>query len=393
MGGSKLKEFVNGYIMVRAESLNPEKFINMSARYGIGMWDIERINFTTIEFKMRYTQYRKLKTIINRTNSKTKIIKKHGVNFVLSKASRRKFFVLGIFTFIAIIFYLSSIVWILDISGNKKIDKQIVYDAVKNAGLKEGKIKYGVNLREIEANVLRQLDQVSVINIRLIGTKAKIEVVERTMPPSIIPTDKPANIVASKEGIITKVLSYKGQPTVKAGDYVRKNQILVSGIVTNGENVPLKIVHAMADITAKTWYEAIEEISLDYKQEVRTGNVKHKSYMNVLNKKIPTKNDNIDFKKYDKIEEKSMVKLRGREMPVEKVNEYYYEKIEVRKKLTTEEALNIAIEKAEDKVKNEIPKDAKVLDKKIEKNIEEGKVMVKLLYIAEEKIGLQMEIK
>lgn len=393
MSGSTLKDFLNGYIIVRAECLNPEKFINLSSRYGIKMWDIQRMNFTTIEFKMKYFQYRKLKSIIRKTNSKTKIIHKFGANFMFHKMSRRKFFVAGIVIFLGIIFYLSSSIWKLEITGNRKVDTKTIYDSVRKAGLKEGRFKQDIDLRDIESGVLRDLKEISLINIKFIGTKAKIEIVERTMPPEIVPADKPANITAFKEGIILNVLSYKGQPLVKIGDYVRKDQVLISGIITDSSNVPLKIVHAMGKVVAKTWYEAVEEVSLNYVYESRTGKVKQKTYIMVLGKKVYIKNDEIDFKKYDKIEEKTLVNIRGKEMPVERVTEYYFEKVDLRKQITTEEAFKIAADKCEENIKIIIPKDIKILDKKVSKEVSNGKVKVKLLYIGEESIGIETDIQ
>jgi len=117
--------------------------------------------------------------------------------------------------------------------------------------LNEGKLKNRVNLREVENSVLKQMNGISVINIKFIGTRARVEIVERTMPPDILPLDKPTNIVASKDGIITKVLSYKGQPLVQVDDYVKKGQILISGVITDKTNVPSKIVHAMGIVSAK----------------------------------------------------------------------------------------------------------------------------------------------
>jgi similar to stage IV sporulation protein len=392
MGGSRLREYLNGYIIVRAECLNPEKFINMSARYGIKMWDIQRINFTTIEFKMKYYQYRQLKNIIRKTKSKTKIMKKYGVNFAYNKAIKRKFFLLGILFFLGIIFYLSSIVWKIEIEGNKKIEKSKIYQEIKKAGLSEGKIKYNINLRDVENSVLKEINEISIINIKFNGTKAKVNVVERTMPPEI-PIEKPANIVASKEGIVTKILSYKGQPEVKVGDYVRGEQVLISGVITDSNKAPLMVVHAMGEVIAKTWYESIQEINLDYKYEVRTGRVREKLYLVLMGKKICIKNDNIDFEKYDKIEEKTPVKINKRSIPVVRISEYYFEKKLVNKKLNFNDAINIAINKAEEELKGKIPQNPKIIDKKIEKFQEGTKAKVKILYIAEENIGTLREIK
>lgn len=392
MGGAGFRDYLNGYIIVKAEGLNPEKFINMSARYGINLWDIERVSFTTIEFKMKHSQYVQLKKIIHKTGSKTKIKKKHGLNFLLKKANKRKFFLIGIMVFLGILLYLSSLVWKIEIYGNKKVDKNRVYESVQKFGLMEGKIKYSLNLREIEVAVLKDIKEISIVNISFNGTKARVEIVERTMPPGILKTDTPSNIIAVKEGIITKVLAYKGQPLVKAGDYVKKDEVLISGVITDVENNPHGMVNSMGEVYAKTWYEGREEVNLNYRIETRTNNVRKKEYLIIGGRKVYTKNDTIDFKIYDKIEEKNNVKLSNFVTPIEKVTEYYYEKSVTYKKLTLDEAYSRAVKAIEDRLNEEMPKNIKILDKKLDKNFENGIAKVRLLYIAEEKIGVQQPI-
>lgn len=393
MESKKLKDFISGFIVVRVEGLNPEKFINICSRNGINLWDINKISYTVIEFKMKHTEYKYLKDIIKKTSSRTKIIKKKGFNFIYGKMRRRKFFIIGIAAFLIILFYLSNILWFIDINGCKKISRELIYNTLKSSGLNEGKLKSNINLRDIESDVLKQIKEISLINIKFIGTRARVEIVERTMPPDIIPLEKPANIIANRDGIVTKILSYKGQPMVQTGDYVKKGQILISGIITDNTNVPSKIVHAMGIISAKTWYESKQEISYDYKFEIRTGRLKKKVYYNIMGKKVCIKNDDIDFLNYDILEEKKFLKVADYETPIEILTEYYYEKEYKTIRLTPEEAVEIAIKKAEEAINKLLPENPQILERKIEKEILDNKAGVRVLFINSENIGILEEIK
>ncbi|MDF2674819.1 MAG: yqfD [Clostridiales bacterium] len=393
MGSISIKDFMNGFIVVNVEGLNPEKFINLCSRNGINLWDINKLSYTVIEFKMKHKEYKYLKEVIKKTSSRTKIIKKKGFHFLYGKIRRRKFFIVGIAIFLTILLYLSNIVWIIDINGEKKIPKEHIYNTLKSSGLNEGILKNKINLREVESSVLKQINEISLINIKFIGTRARVEIVERTMPPNIIPLDKPTNIVAAKNGVISKVLSYKGQTMVQTGDYVKKGQILISGIITDNTNVPSKVVHAMGVVTAKTWYEAKQEISCDFKFEIRTGRLKKKVYYNIMGKKVSIKNDNIGFQYYDKIEEKNPLIIAGYETPIEILTEYYYEKEYQAIKLSPEEAIKMAIKKAEEDLNKLLPKDPQIIEKKIEKNLVENKARVRVLVIIAENIGVLEEIK
>jgi similar to stage IV sporulation protein len=392
MSRSKLKNYVSGYIVVNIEGLNPEKFINLAAKNNVTMWDIERINFTTIQLKMKQYQYKSLKNVAKSTGCRCRIIKKYGMNFLLFKMSRRKFFIAGLTIFIAFIIYFSSFVWTIEINGNKNITSEKILIAADNAGLRRGVLKYNLNLRDVENSVLKQIDELSVINIKFSGTKAKVEIVERTMPPSI-DSSEPINIIAARDGIILKVTAYKGQAVVKDGDFIKKDQVLISGILTNSQNAALGLVHSKGIVTAKTWYENIIEIPINYKYEEKTGKEKKIIYYKIGKKKIYIKNDNIDFKKYGKIEEKHYVSVAGVDTPVEKVTQTYYEIIDITKKISYSEALVLAEEKAEEQIRTRLPEKRKLIDRKVERQMGNGIVKVKVLYILEEDIGIPQKIK
>ena len=390
---SKVKNFLNSYIVVIVESINPEKFLNIASKHNINLWDIEKISYTTFKFKMIPAQYKYLREIARKTHSKIKIIKKYGIHFIAAKAEKRKFFVLGIAVFTAILIYFSSIVWNINIYGNKKIDTGRIYDALKKAGLTEGKLKYKISLREIETKVTKEIDEISIINIKFEGTVAKVQIVERTMPPVLIAQDVPCDIAASKDAIIVKISALKGQANVKVGQYIKKDQILIAGVLKDNNDVPIKLVHAIGDVTGKTWYESIKETSINYKYEERTGKLKKKIYIKLLGKTMCIKNDNIDFIKYDKIVDKKRISLKNYNLPAEEITEYYYEKTDKYKTISYDEAIKISIDEAKAEINKNIPQGAKITETKIEKQLGSGIAKARVLVIAEENIGVQKIIK
>lgn len=393
MLNGSLSEYFNGYILVKVESLSPEKIINDCAKEGIVLYDITRKNYTTIILKMRYKQYKKFKKITRNSSSKTKILKKHGIHFTYKNLTRRKFFLIGGLIFLCLIIFLSNFIWTIDIKGNKRVDSKIIYQSLKKSGLRVGILKYSINLRKIEENVIRDMNEVSVITINFSGTKANVNIVERTMPAKIVNKEIPSNIVAVKEGIITNILSYKGVPLVKIGDLVKPNQILISGRLSEIENELNKTTHAMGIVKAKTWYEAAQSVDYNYKYEIRTGIFKVKMYYLVGGKRVYIKNSNITFEKYDKIENKNPLALFGINIPIEKITEYYYEKKDLIKHLNYNEAVNLGISEATKLVKNKVPGNAKILEVKSFKENNKKGVRIRILYIIEENIGLEREIK
>lgn len=382
------------YLYVMIEGLNPEKFINLAILNGIELWDIERISLTEMAFKMSGNQFKDLRKIAKRTGCRVKINKKNGIIFLAKKMSRRVFFIAGLMIFFVILYILSCLVWTIEIEGNKRLSTDLIYRELKKSGLSIGKFKNKINLRDVESRMVKSINELSMITISYDGTKAKVRVVERTMPPSIIDSELPVNIVALKDGIVTKVSALKGQSLVKEGDYVKKNQILISGVITDSQNIPLKATRAMGDVYAKTWYESIKEVNLDYKYFEQTGNqIKIIYILLPNNKKIYLKPGVNKFEFYDKIEEKEYINILGFSVPATKITEIYSEKIQITKKLSYKEAAELAIKLSNEELEKRIPKEVRILEKKIDKVIMKNRVIVRNLWIAEEKISVEKEIK
>lgn len=388
-----MQRYLNGYIVVKIAGINPEKFINMASKHGIFMWDIERKEFTSIEFKMNYNQFKLLKNISKRTKCKVKIIKRYGMWTFSEKIKRRKFLIIGIVVFLLILYYLSSMVWNINITGNKTIDSQKIYAALEESGVRKWELKKNIKACDVEDKLIEKINEISMVNISFSGTTVNVEIIEKSMPPAMISDDEPCNIVSDKDGIIKSLSVYKGMKEVKIGDYVKKGQMLVSGDVKDISGNIIKQVHSMGDITAETWYEAIKKVPLKYNYEERTGKVKKKEYIIVFDKKLCIKNDNIDFHKYDRIEEKNIMKIDNKELPFEKITELYYEKTDRCRDISFDEAVSIGKEQAENEIKNNMPSGIKVTDIKTEKKMENNEAVVRMLYIAEEKIGVDSQIK
>ena len=159
------------------------------------------------------------------------------------------------------------------------------------------------------------------------------------------------------------------------------------------ENDINKKVHAMGTVFAKTWYEVVQEVNLNYKISIRTRKFKLKvSYAfgkNIIN----IKNTNINFAKYDKIKSVDKIHIFKLKLPIYKITETYYEKIDKYKKLTLKEAETIGISIADRTVISKLDKESKVIGRKITQIASKDKIKIRVLYTIEEKIGKDIIIK
>lgn len=393
MSISGILKHYQGYLTVSVEGLYLEKFLNMAVANGIEFWDVKRLSMTEMELKLSIKSYRSIKKFLGRTGCQVYIEGKRGLPFSILKVRRRVMLGIGFTIFIFLIFMLSSFIWSVNVTGAKTIDTDEIVKNLSELGVRAGAFKPGISVSQVENNMLIRMKSISWIKVKIIGTRADIEIVERVPPPEVISQDKPCNIVARCDGIIVKAVAGKGNVLVSPGDPVRKGQLLVSGVLEK-EGQETRYVHSIADVEARTWHDMESSVPLEYSQWIRTGNKKTGVYLIAGSKKYTVRNSNIRYKTYDKIIKNiKLINTKKFQFPLEIIIEQYYETSEKKVKLSSEEAKSKAVDIVEKEIIDNISPDAKIINKKINVTIKDNKAYAAESVETVEDIGQQAEIK
>ena len=62
----RLWNYLKGYVIIRIEGLILENFINFTTLEGIELWDIRRIDYTTLEAKIHIRDFKRLRKIVKK---------------------------------------------------------------------------------------------------------------------------------------------------------------------------------------------------------------------------------------------------------------------------------------------------------------------------------------
>lgn len=165
------------------------------------------------------------------------------------------------------------------------------------------------------------------VSIKKDGMKYIVRAEERIIKSEVV-SDKPRDIVASKDAYITKVISSKGNVLVRQGEYVKKGTVLISGKITLYEDVK-GVTSASGSVYGNAWYECTVETPKEISSERLTGRKRYN--LNVGNK-ILLRN------KYQNFRQKNIreIKIFGL-----KIKFYREEEVEIIKTKTDDEyALN-----------------------------------------------------
>ncbi len=166
----------------------------------------------------------------------------------------------GILLGIVLLWLSGQYVWDIRISGVETLSRREVLDTLASCGFSVGTPLRGFAADRLENRVLLEDRRIAWISVNRRGTVAYVQVREAVYPPA--PTEPaPANIVASRPGVIERVELTRGNILVAAGQTVDAGQLLVSGLY-DSQTVGVRAVCAEAHIYARTTRREVVEIPL-----------------------------------------------------------------------------------------------------------------------------------
>lgn len=391
----KLWNYFRGYVIITIEGYFLEKFINICIHRQIFLWDIKRHGSRKMTLKISIKGFKLLRPIALKTKCRVRISKRVGLPFIKSRYKKRKTFLVGAVACVVLFYVMTSFIWSIEIVGNEKINSSFILDKLSESGIKQGVLKYKVDTKKVVNDLMLKIDKLGWVGVSIKGTKLKVQVDERIMPPKLVEKDKPCDIVAKKDGIIKSVISKAGFDLVKPGDTVVEGQILVTGNVPGkDETSGVTPLHAISTVKARTWYEGVSPVITKPTVKERTGNKANKYAVVLFGKRINLSWGKLSYSNYDKVEIKKVLSF-GEDLvlPFEFIDDIYYETQEVVRDISDKEAEDIAADKAYDIAKENMPEDAEIIKKdiKILNNDDETK-SVKVIIECIEDIGISKEI-
>lgn len=281
----RLIQWLFGYVRFYADGGFPEKFLNLSAGSGIILWNIKRRD-TGIAASTLAKNYKKLRDPALKSGVVLQVITLQGLPFKLRRFRKRQGLITGILLFIATLWFFSSFIWTVNISGNKYVSTDEITQVLGNLGMSPGVFPILIDTRKIEQEALLKLPDLSGIAININGSAANVKVRERDYAPDLLPQGVPCNLKASFDGQVIKLETYLGKPMIRTGDTIKKGEILISGVLVDRDGATT-FIHASGKAIARTKHDL--EVTVKYSQQVpaKTGTVYKKSTLGIFNFNIP----------------------------------------------------------------------------------------------------------
>ncbi|HAZ21696.1 MAG TPA: sporulation protein YqfD [Firmicutes bacterium] len=259
--------FLRGYLVILVKGPHPEQFLNAAIGQGVRLWDIQRFGPDWLLCKVGAQGFKKLRPVFRKTRCQGRIKQRIGLTFGLRRITKRPVLFLGIVVCLAVGYILSGFVWFVEVEGLQQIEPDSFRTTLEGVGVRAGARREDLDRQAIENELLKQETLIAWVSLKVKGTVAVVQVVEKELPETI--PQGVVNIIAAKDGLIQKILVLKGYAAVTEGDTVHKGDLLISAnppALFGGSNSSAYSgtlgIQAQGLVEARVWYESSETVPI-----------------------------------------------------------------------------------------------------------------------------------
>lgn len=318
----RLLRLWRGYVRFEILSPFPERFINLTVRKRIPIWDTARRNGRAYA-SMYNRDYRRIRPDARKAKARLRILKRRGLPVLIHRYRGRVGLAIGALMFALTVFVMSQFIWSVEITGIDRISQTEIQEDLRQEGFFVGAFKPAMDFDEISRNVMIRNKDVGWMAINVTGSYASVEIKEEQLPPAVENIYDPCNIKASCDAVIVRSEVREGKMLLTEGSGVVKDQLLVSGVIEDALG-GVSFVHADAVIEAKTVHRATFECGTAQQKACFTGTIHERKTLCFLGADLPLSLVSPPSSLYAERTEREYLRLLDVNIPVGMEREYLY---------------------------------------------------------------------
>lgn len=226
----------------------PERFIGLAMENGAALYDIEKRAKDSFTARVRQRDLRTLEALAAEYGARLFCSAPTGLPKAFAFIKMRPALILSVLAAAAALILLSKRVLIIRIQNAGAAETAAIEALLDSEGIRVGTAAKTVDAAGLTEK-LEQLFPAEHVEANVDGVVLNIEPRPRSAPETA-GDDRPASIYADKDCVIVSIAALDGKQLARAGDAVKRGQLLVSG-ETGDENSQVR-VHAEAEILGET---------------------------------------------------------------------------------------------------------------------------------------------
>ena len=309
-------QYFKGYVTIKVWGYSAERLLNLCGNHDILVWNIkDHGDYHTMNISVQ--GFFALKPLLKKTGTRAAVLQRYGLPFFVSKMCKRKIFVIGLIGCMLFWILTSGYIWNIKIDGNFALTEDVLLDYLEEQGVHTAMKKSRLKIEDLERSLREDYDLITWTSVQVEGTTLLIHIKENEMPKydqsSQLQTKEGMDLVATRAGTVSYIITRSGVPQVSTGDTVEQGAVLVSGAVPvyNEDTTVRKyqFVQADADIILRYGEDISVEQSVSYEEKRYTGEEKKVYVLGAGDREWSLRLRKIPYQAYDSSVEKKQVKL------------------------------------------------------------------------------------
>lgn len=262
--------------------------MNLAAFRGVYLWDAVREG-AGMTMKADAGSMEILESCAQKTGCRLEVLGRGGLPAFAERLHGRQIWTTGLLFFAVGLYLLSAFIWTIEVEGNERLETEQLLSACREMGLHPGAWKDGVVLEEITEGLLSAFPDIAWASIGLKGTGVTVHLAETIEKAEVVDRDTPCDIIAAEDGVILQITVERGTPLVKAGDVVKKGDVLISSALTiglEGEEQHTEYTAAEGTVVARIWKRLSQEMPLQYEEKCYGGQEKENRSLLLFDREV-----------------------------------------------------------------------------------------------------------
>lgn len=252
----------------------PERLIERAVDAGIAFHGVKRPGVHALLVEVPARDTRRLVALCERYSIAVRILSRRGLCAFIYALHTRRTLIVGIAAFFALCWFFAGRVWRIDIDIREDMlggDRKRIAEVLLDTGIKPG-IPRAIDTGRLSDELMARCEGYGHIGAKLEGVRLVVEAVPEVSAPPLYNEGSHRNLYALMDGVVVSVNVEAGIPCVKAGDTVRRGQLLIRGEEKLSEEATRDIA-ARGAVMIRTWFEGSSEGALSVAQLHYTGRV------------------------------------------------------------------------------------------------------------------------
>jgi similar to stage IV sporulation protein len=316
-----MQKWLFGLARIKIEGLNLDKIFKKVKHKNVEIKNIKRPDRKLMFFTVKAKEAKIVFNLLKENSYNVKIEKYYGIPYIWEFFKKRIGLFVGAFLFIVTTLFVNSFVWKIEVYGLENLTKQQIISTLEEVGVNVGARVDAKNIEIIENYLSQNLEEISMVSVIKKGASIIVNLKEIRVPDVIANLGAESHLIASYDGVVTKINVVQGTALVEEGSIVKKGETLIAGYFNNIDGTKTPCV-AMGEVYAKVWFSSSVNFNTNKTENVRTGEKLVSSSLSLFNSSFKIKQINNTFENYE-IEESSQFLFKNNLIPF-KINKIIY---------------------------------------------------------------------